>query len=254
MAWANEQGGHDNITRGARSRERLTRTTEETEHMAQFTAQVYQNEFLPDGGTDVHAIVTGDVHRRRSGRPGRRGRGGRDRHRRHVRLDGSGRDPGRPAGRARGARPGAGRHLVRRHRRQPPGLAGVPAATRARARWPGWTPRPGEAARAAITTFARRRRHRDGHLARGWPSRSSTPCRSATQRHAILLTDGKNQHETPDELTRRIAGGRRALPVRLPRGRRRLGGRRGAPDRHRADGHGRPDPDPGADGRPSSRS
>jgi len=26
--------------------------------MAQFSADVYQNEFLPDGGTDVHAIVT----------------------------------------------------------------------------------------------------------------------------------------------------------------------------------------------------
>src|SRR5215210_2235755 len=26
--------------------------------MADFTASVYQNEFLPDGGTDVHAIVT----------------------------------------------------------------------------------------------------------------------------------------------------------------------------------------------------
>ena len=26
--------------------------------MAEFTATVYQNEFLPDGGTDVNAIVT----------------------------------------------------------------------------------------------------------------------------------------------------------------------------------------------------
>ena len=26
--------------------------------MAQFSAEVYQNEFLPQGGTDVHAIVT----------------------------------------------------------------------------------------------------------------------------------------------------------------------------------------------------
>src|SRR5215211_4437483 len=30
----------------------------EGSHMAEFTASVYQNEFLPDGGTDVHAIVT----------------------------------------------------------------------------------------------------------------------------------------------------------------------------------------------------
>ena len=26
--------------------------------MAEFSAEVFQNEFLPDGGTDVHAIVT----------------------------------------------------------------------------------------------------------------------------------------------------------------------------------------------------
>ena len=30
----------------------------EGSHMAEFSAAVYQNEFLPDGGTDVHAIVT----------------------------------------------------------------------------------------------------------------------------------------------------------------------------------------------------
>ena len=29
--------------------------------MAEFTATVYQNEFLPDGGTDVNAIVTVDL-------------------------------------------------------------------------------------------------------------------------------------------------------------------------------------------------
>ncbi len=37
--------------------------------MADFTAEVFQNEFLPDGGTDVHAIVrvtsTGASARRR---------------------------------------------------------------------------------------------------------------------------------------------------------------------------------------------
>ena len=86
---------------------------------------------------------------------------------------------------------------------------------------------------------ARRRTRRDqtfradggtamGTLAAAWPSRSSTTVPSATQRHAILLTDGENQHETPDELTRRDRRRARALPVRLPRRRRRLGGRRGA--------------------------
>ena len=45
--------------------------------MAEFTAAVYQNEFLPDGGTDVNAIVTvtcsgaGEAGRGRAGRPAR---------------------------------------------------------------------------------------------------------------------------------------------------------------------------------------
>ena len=44
--------------------------------MAEFTAAVYQNEFLPDGGTDVNAIVTvtcsgaGEAGRRRAGEAG----------------------------------------------------------------------------------------------------------------------------------------------------------------------------------------
>ncbi len=41
--------------------------------MAEFTAAVYQNEFLPDGGTDVHAIVT--VACSGAGTAGQTGRG-----------------------------------------------------------------------------------------------------------------------------------------------------------------------------------
>ena len=53
--------------------------------MADWTAEVFENEYLPADATDVHAIVTVDVHRRRHGRPvGRRGRGD---HRRHVGFD-----------------------------------------------------------------------------------------------------------------------------------------------------------------------
>ena len=43
----------------------------------------------------------------------------------------------------------------------------------------------------------------------------------AAQRHAILLTDGENQHETPEQLTQAIATATGQLPVRLPRRRRR---------------------------------
>ncbi len=42
--------------------------------MAEFTAAVYQNEFLPDGGTDVHAIVT--ITSSGAGTAGQSGSGG----------------------------------------------------------------------------------------------------------------------------------------------------------------------------------
>ena len=69
--------------------------------MADFTTEVFQNEFLPDGGTDVHAIVrvtstgasTGASEGRLrlgSARLGRRGHP-----HRHVRLDGTPRRAGR---------------------------------------------------------------------------------------------------------------------------------------------------------------
>ena len=57
------------------------------------------------------------------------------------------------------------------------------------------------------------------------------------QRHAILLTDGENHNETPEQLTARHRQGDRQVPVRLPRRRRRLAGRRGTPDRHGAARH-----------------
>ena len=71
--WANAQGGVDNITvalaridppSGTEPTARATaaahqrQTERKAPTMATFSAEVYQNEFLPDGGSDVHAIVT----------------------------------------------------------------------------------------------------------------------------------------------------------------------------------------------------
>ncbi len=128
--WANAQGGQDNIT-VALARD-LRSSTERTPEMAEFTATVYQNEFLPDGGTDVHAIVTVTCSGRRRGRPVRQRRRGRDHHRRHLRLDGRRRRPGRRVRRADRARPDPRRGLVRGHLRQRPGAAGLPAVTPSR--------------------------------------------------------------------------------------------------------------------------
>ena len=95
--------------------------------MAEFTATVYQNEFLPDGGTDVNAIVT--VTCTGAGTAGQTGAGDgrRDHHRRHVRLDGAGDDGGRQVRGPGGAGGDRRRHLVRDHLRFGPRDAGLPA-------------------------------------------------------------------------------------------------------------------------------
>ncbi len=178
--WANAQGGQDNITvalariairpeprthsppprsvRSPRHTERKSRT------MATFSAEVYQNEFLPDGGTDVHAIVT--VTCTGAGEAGQSGVGRcrRDRHRRHLGLDGRGQHRGRPA--------------TRRRRRSTrcstaSGSRSSPAATRrgwpfpqaASSAWSGWTQRTRAEAKARDRRRSRRRRHGHGHLA-----------------------------------------------------------------------------------------
>src|SRR3954452_8925095 len=171
--------------------------------MAQFAAQVYQNEFLPDGGTDVHAIVTVTC----SG-AGQAGQSGAGEAAEIVVVDTSG-SMG-PQGiraaqqaavaaldqvldgtwfavvagnhQARLAYPANGYQLS---------MARMDAITR-------------QEARSAIAQFVA-----DGGTAMGtWLELAAAvfdTVPAATQRHAILLTDGKNQHETPDELSRRIA-------------------------------------------------
>ena len=98
--------------------------------MAEFTAAVYQNEFLPDGGTDVNAIVTVTC----SGA----GDGGPDRRRRRRPRSSSSTPPGRWAStkhrrRAKQAALAAldrdpRRHLVRRDRRHDQAHLAYPAA------------------------------------------------------------------------------------------------------------------------------
>ncbi len=94
--------------------------------MAEFTAAVYQNEFLPDGGTDVHAIVT--IRCTGAGAAGRTGSGDAGE---IVIVDtsgsmGRGEHERRQAGGDGRPRPDPRRHLVRCHRRQPQGLPGLP--------------------------------------------------------------------------------------------------------------------------------
>ncbi|HEY8721782.1 VWA domain-containing protein [Pengzhenrongella sp.] len=171
--------------------------------MADFTAQVFQNEFLPDGGTDVHAIVT--VTCTGAGQAGQSGAGEAAE---IVIVDTSGSMGVVGIQAAQLAAVAAldqvldgtwfaviaGNHQGRlAYPTDSPELGMARMDSRARA-----------AARVAIGSF-----YAEGGTAMGtWLELAtavfaSVP--SATQRHAILLTDGKNQHETPAELTRRIA-------------------------------------------------
>ena len=171
--------------------------------MTEFTAQVFQNEFLADGGTDVHAIVTVTC----SG-AGQAGQSGSGEAAEVVIVDTSG-SMG-PAGiqAAQLAAVAALDQVI-----DGTWFAVIAGNHQARLAFPTATPELGmarmdpstrAAARGAIGMFVA-----DGGTAMGtWLELATAVFASVpavTQRHAILLTDGINQHETPAELTRRIA-------------------------------------------------
>ncbi len=169
--------------------------------MAEFTASVYQNEFLPDGGTDVHAIVTVDCSG--AGAAGQSGSGDAGE---IIIVDTSG------SMGADGVRAAA--HAAQTALDQI--LDGVWFAVisgndRAQLAFPP-SPEPvmvrmdqftRQAAKDAVARF-----YADGGTAMGtWlrlASRVFATVPSLTQKHAILLTDGENQHETPQVLTQTI--------------------------------------------------
>ena len=167
-------------------------------HMAEFAATVYQNEFLPDGGTDVNAIVTITCAGAGSGWSVRDGCGRvehrrRDHHRRHLRIDGPRDDGGR-----QGRRPGrAGRdrrrHAIRRdrgHRPRLPGLSPGRGREPALVVMDAQTPRGGlrrdlelpRLRRDRDRLLARPRRHASSPRSRRSPS--GTPSSSPTARTA----------------------------------------------------------------------
>ena len=219
--FANGRGGQDNITaalaRFGTSAQMPSTTRAECRpsrpptrrprrsRMAEFTAAVYQNEFLPDGGTDVNAIVTSPAPGPGTAGQAGGGVGRRDHHRRHLRLDGPADDGGAPRAprRPRSTEILDGtcsRSIAGTDRRRP----GLPAgAVRARA-WCGWTPRPAPRRPRARSPAS----SRSGGTAIGtWLDLAGTLFASVpevTQRHAILLTDGENR-ERPAALDAAIA-------------------------------------------------
>lgn len=173
--------------------------------MATFSADVYQNEFLPDGGTDVHAIVT--VTCSGAGAAGQSDAGDAAE---IVIVDTSGSMKGENIIAAQRAAAAAldqvldgvwfaviaGSHQAQLAYPQDGRSAMVRMDDRTRAQ-----------ARAAVAGF-----RADGGTAMGtWltlATRLFAAVPTATQRHAILLTDGYNQHETPEQLSAAIEGAR----------------------------------------------
>ena len=162
--------------------------------MAEFSAEVYQNEFLPDGGTDVHAIVSVTC----TG-AGEAGRGSDGEAAEIVIVDTSGSMAGEKIRAAQQAAAAAVDEIL-------DGtwfavIAGTDGADRlfpfpnARSAMVQMEPGARAAAKQAVGRLAA-----GGGTAIGSWLRLATrlfgSVPAATQRHAILLTDGQNQSET----------------------------------------------------------
>ena len=175
--------------------------------MADFTASVFQNEYLSDGATDVHAVVSVTC----TG-AGTAGSGSADAAEMLI-IDTSGsmdmpstqdhapraRRPRWPSTRSSTARGSPSCRPTRRPR----------CASRSDRRWCAWTAGTGRAAKARD----RRAAAAAGATAIGtWLMSADELFKlaPATQRHAILLTDGKIEGEEPDVLPERARASARA--------------------------------------------
>ena len=223
--WANAQGGHDNITAALRTRRHL-RILGQGDLMANWTAEVFENEYLPADATDVHAIVTvtcsdagtaGSVGRRR----------GRDHHRRHVGID------------------GVAAHQDRRRRASAAAAAidaivdgtwfavivgqprGAAASTRRPAAWCRRASRPAARPRKRCVTSTPA-----GGTAIGSWLRAAVDAVRHGRGRATARDPADRRRERDREAGASCSGAigaaDRRVPVRLPRRRRRLGGQRAA--------------------------
>jgi len=174
--------------------------------MAEFSAEVYQNEFLPDGGTDVHAVVT--VTCTGAGTAGQEGQGDAAE---IVIVDTSGSMGEVNIRAAQQAAAAAIDQII-----DGTWFAVIAGTHEARMAFPAGRSELGmvlmdpvsrEAAKRAVSSF-----RADGGTAMGtWltmASRVFATVPSLAQKHAILLTDGENQHETPEQLTTAIEAAR----------------------------------------------
>jgi len=169
---------------------------------AQFTAKVYQNEFLPDGGTDINAIVTVDCVG--AGEAGSSGGGAGE----IIIVDTSGSMGSANMESAKVAASAAvdqildGTYFAI--------VAGTHQAYQA-------YPVTGYAGMVVMDANTRSQAHRaisqfraDGGTAMGaWLTLAGIifdTVPTLSQKHAILLTDGENRNETPQQLDAAIGG------------------------------------------------
>jgi len=170
--------------------------------MAHFIAEVYQNEFLPAGGTDVHAVVT--VTCTGAGAAGQVGDGDAAE---IVIVDTSGSMGTVNIRAAQQAAATAIDQII-----DGTWFAVIAGTHEARMAFPMGRAELGmvqmdsnarESAKRAVSSF-----RADGGTAMGtWlamAARVFATIPSLAQKHAILLTDGENQHETPEQLTASI--------------------------------------------------
>jgi hypothetical protein len=172
--------------------------------MAEFSATVYQNEFLPDGGTDVNAIVT--VTCTGAGEAGRSGAGDAGE---IIIVDTSGSMGRTKLEAAKLAAAAAVDQIL-----DGTWFAVVAGSHQAYLAFPPVRAGAGMVKMDASRRFSAQQAilqfRADGGTAMGtWLTLAgrlfdSVPMLS--QRHAILLTDGENHNELPEQLTRAIAG------------------------------------------------
>lgn len=165
--------------------------------MADFTASVFQNEFLPDGGTDVNAIVT--IACTGAGTAGRSGGGSAGE---VIIVDTSGSMGPATMAAARQAAQAALSEIV-----DGTWFAVIAGSDRAMLAYPAVSSGPGmvqmdESTRAQAQAAVERFVGSGGTAISTWLDLAGQLFRSVpgvTQRHAILLTDGENR-ETDDKL------------------------------------------------------
>jgi hypothetical protein len=163
--------------------------------MAEFRAEVYQNEFLPAGGTDVHAIVT--ITCEGAGRVGQSGGAGEV-----LIIDASG-SMDSPSSKIRSARQAAAAALDEID--DGTWFAVIAGTNNARLVYPdamrGELPmvRMTPETRADATAVVKRLDAKGGTAIGSWIELATMVFNAVpdlAQRHAILLTDGKNESET----------------------------------------------------------